>query len=196
MRRLTKTAVLALGLCAAAVLPASAAPPAVGGPKGASMAFGFTATGPQQHVLAETAGNQLPGNIDPEVTDTCTAPRCHAFPFAVAATTKGAKTAEVSAQISWASPTSRFWLQLMDVTKEPSSVAQCFTFYLSAGPSATVRETLKVGHKYAVWVSVEQVAGLSEAVKGIVHAPAKDVAPASRISGADPTGLFLSPCQG
>ena len=83
MRRLTKTAFLALALCAAAVLPASAAPPTVGGPKGASLAFGFTATGPQQHLLAETAGSTVPGNPDSEVTDTCVAPRCYAFAFAL-----------------------------------------------------------------------------------------------------------------
>lgn len=45
-------------------------------------------------------------------------------------------------------------------------------------------------------MTVEQVLGLSEAVTGVVHSPAKDVAPANPIAAADPTDLFLNTCQG
>lgn len=193
MRRLTTMAGLALALGAMTVLPVAAAPPTVGGPRGASMATSFTATGPQAHPIAETTQNNP---VDPGVIATCVAPRCYAFPFKVVATKKGAKSAPVSAQIRWTLPTSRFWLSIRDVTKDPEIVANCFTFFTGAGPSATVRVNLLTSRKYAIWVTVQQVLGASEVVKGAVRAPAKDFAPASPISGADPTGLFLNPCQG
>lgn len=197
MRR-TQLVLTALIASTIAVLPASAGAPTVGGPKAAALAFAFTATGPQQHLLAETAGSAVPMSPDPEQGDTCAAPRCYAFPFNVAGPTKTAKTVEVSSQITWSSPAARFWLQIMDVTtpSAPFSQAACFTFYTSAGPSATVQATLKPSRRYAVWASVEQVAGLTEPVKGVVHAPATDKAPKSPATAADPTGLFLNPCQG
>jgi len=157
------------------------------------MSISFTAPGPQQHFLAETVGTTP---VDPGVDDTCVAPRCYAFPFSVAGATKGAQSVGASAQITWSSPAARFWLSIMDVTKTPVSVGQCYTFYTSAGPSATAEARLKVSKKYALWVSVEQVVGASEVVKGVVNSPAKDKPRVSPLSGADRTGLFFNPCQG
>ncbi len=156
------------------------------------MEFGFTATGPQQHFLAETTGNP----VDPGVDDTCVAPRCYAFPFSAVGATSSAKSVSASAQITWASPVARFWLSVVDVTKAPVAVGQCYSFFTSAGPSATVEAKLLLARKYALWVSVEQVIGASEAVKGVLHVPASDKARVSPLSGADRTGLFLNPCQG
>lgn len=188
MRRLTCSALLATAVCIAAAAPAASAPA-----RATSKSISFVAAGPQQHVIAETVGDTP---ADP-VGDSCVAPRCYAFPFSPAAPTKGAKSVTASAQITWTSPTARFWLSIMDVTKAtPVEVAQCFTFYTSAGPSATVEGRLPVGRKYAVWVSVQQVVGLSEPVKGVVNSPAKDKPRVSPLSGADRTGLFLNPCQG
>lgn len=156
------------------------------------MSFAFTATGPQQHFFAETTATPL----DTGTKESCAVPRCYAFPFVVAGATKSAKSVGVSAQITWSSPVARFWLKVVDVTKAPETVAQCLSFFTSAGPSATVDTRLKVGRKYAIWVPVEQVIGVSESVKGVVHSPNTDKARVSPLSGADRTGLFLNSCQG
>lgn len=194
MRRITCSALLAAVVCVAAAVPAASAPPkAVGGPGAQAMDFSFTATGPQQHFLAETAGTTP---VDPGVGDTCVAPRCYAFPFSAVGATKTAKSVSASAQITWTSPVARFWLSVVDVTKAPVVVGECFSFFTSAGPSATVGAKLFIARKYALWVSVEQVLGASEAVKGVLHVPASDKARVSPLSGADRTGLFLNPCQG
>lgn len=139
MRRLITTALL-ISLCAVAMPPASAKTPSVGGPKSTPLAFHFTATGPQQHFLAETTDT----SFDPEVTESCSPPRCYAFPFTVAPKVKGSTGSRVSSQITWSSRTSRFWLQIVDVTKAPTVQAACFTFFTSAGPSATTDAVLKV----------------------------------------------------
>lgn len=189
MRRITCSAVLAV-----AVFLVAAAPAATAAPKPTSKSFSFVATGPQQHVLAETMGDTPV--VDP--TDgSCVAPRCYAFPFVPGGAKKGTNSVSASAQITWSSPAARFWVSLMDVTKADAvDVASCYTFYTSAGTSATVEGKLPVGRKYAVWVSVQQLVGVSEAVKGVVNSPAKDKPRVSPLSGADRTGLFLNPCQG
>jgi hypothetical protein len=192
MKHPNKTVGLALALCALLAIPAASAPPTLGGSRPTSMAFSFTASGPQAHPLAELSSTP----VDPEVESVCAPPRCHAFPFRVISPIKKAKSVEVSAQIRWTSPTARFWLKVMDVTRDPEILAECFTFFTSAGPSSTVKARAPLGRKLAIWVTVQQVVGASEVVKGVVRAPAKDVAPASPISGLDPTGLFLNPCQG
>lgn len=192
MRRLISSAAIATALCVLMAIPASSATPTVGGPHGASMKFAFTATGPQQHFLAETAST----SVDPEVTDSCAKPRCYSFPFSIAPSKKGLKTASMSAQITWTSPLARFWLHVVDVTKDPEIVASCFSFFASSGPSATVNASLPVARKYAIWVTVQQVIGATEPVKGVLHAPAKDQAPSSPLPTADRTGLFFASCEG
>ena len=155
------------------------------------MPISFTATGPQQHLLAEAIDTP----VDPMVTDTCVRPRCFSFPFTLAKPTKASKSVSVSAQITWSSPASRFWLYLRDLTKA-ETLAECFSFYGSAGPSATTEALMPIGHKLAVWVSVEQVAGSSEKVTGSLTAPAKQKPKGSVLSSADRTGVIFSACQG
>lgn len=197
MRRILTAVTLTslLVLSAAAPTAGAAGPRTVGGPRRASLPISLTAPGPQQHVLAETTEQ----SIDPEPTESCVPPRCYAFPFVVAPLAKGGKGLTASAQITWTSPLSRFWLLIVDTTKSgaPDVVAECFSYYGSAGPSATIESAvLKVGKKYAVWVTVQTVAGPSESVTGALHAPAKDSPRSSALSNADKTGLFMSACQG
>lgn len=197
MRHLTAISLAAAGLAAALAVPSAAAPPMVGGPRKASVPISFTAAGPQQHFLAETFGD-ITKSVDPVVDEACKPPRCHAFPFRAAPTKRTDKSIEVSARVSWAMPTSRFWLSIVDVTKpaDPVTVAQCFTFYVAAGSSASVQTRLPVNRRWAVWVSVEQVLSTSEKVTGAIQSPPKNGPKTSALGAAPPEAqLFLHPCQ-
>ena len=199
MRRIALSALLlAAGVLSA--LPASSATPTVGGVKKASMSYAFTTTGPQAHFLTETIGT-TPVDKEPldEANPQCVKPRCYAFPFAVAPLTKTAKSVAVSSQITWTSPTSRFWLYVVDVTKHPTSVASCYSYYAAAGTSATVEARLPLKKKYAIWVTAQQVVTPTESVKGSLKAPGTHKPVASPVKTVqDPSGIGIGPaaCQG
>jgi hypothetical protein len=146
---------------------------------------------PQQHLLAETdEGNP----VDPDVTlTTCAYPRCYAFPFTVKPARGVSPRTSLSVKVSWTLPTSRFWLKLVDLNKKTPVVrAECSTYYVTAGTSATVRvSSLKPG-KYAAWVTAQQVVA-PDTLTGVVSFPGKDT------PGADPAPspgeLFVSGCN-
>jgi len=188
MRRLPLllTAIVA----AVSALPAQgAAAPALDGKKVKGFAFTAAASSPQQHLLAETVENP----VDAEPTTECVAPRCYAIPFTVAPAKGLNPKTPLSAQIAWTLPTSRFWLELVDVGKKtPNIKAACFSYYVTAGTKATVRvPSIKPG-KYAIWVTVQQLAA-PDTVTGSVAFPATHTVPAN--PGPATSELFVNGCN-
>jgi hypothetical protein len=177
-------------LAAFAALPASAGTPVLDGKKVTTYAFTGAVTGPQQHVVAETIGT-VPG-VDDEVVGSCVAPRCLAFPFDVKPARGVAPKTPISAKVTWGLPTTRLWLTLVDVTAKNSHRAECFTYYVTNGTTATVRaSSVKPGHRYAVWAIVEQSVA-PDTFSGTVSFPAKDTVAAGPVPS--PADVFVNGC--
>jgi hypothetical protein len=184
---------LVVAAIAATALPSSAAgKPVLDGKKAKSFAFSQAVSTPQQHIVAETAGDVPP--VDAYVTNSCVAPRCYAFPFDLRPAKGVSATSPLSAQISWTLPTTRIWLQVMDVTKKtPVTKAECWSYYTTAGTSAVARlKSVKPGAKYAIWVVVQQVVA-PDTVKGTVAFPGTHTPKAS--PGPSPSELFVNGCN-
>jgi hypothetical protein len=175
-----------------AAVPASAGTPALDGRKVKALAFTTSLSTPQTHLVSETYGD-VPG-VDEEVTTTCAMPRCYAFPFDVKPAKGVSERTPLSVKISWTSRTTRLWLQLVDITGGKVSVkAECFSFYVTNGTSATVRvKSVKPGHRYAAWVEVQQLVA-PDTVTGSVTFPG--TATVADNPAPSPSELFLNGCN-
>lgn len=185
--RILVAALLATALAGA--VPAQAGDPVLDGKRKKSLPFTFAVADPQQHLLAETAGNP----VDPEPAD-CAKPRCLAVPFAIRPAKGVGDRTPLSARITWTSPTTRLWLQLVDVTgKTPVVKEACFSFYVTAGTAATIRAgSVKPGHRYALWIT-EQTVVAPDTVTGLVSFPATHTVKAN--PGPSPSELFANGCN-
>jgi hypothetical protein len=183
---------LVAALAAFACVPASAAGvPVLDGKKAKSFAFTAPVTGPQQHVVAETYGT-VPG-VDEEVSNSCVAPRCVAFPFDVRPARGVDPHTPLSAKITWGQRTTRLWLDLVDVTAKNSVKAECFSYYVTNGTSATVRiASVKPGHRYAVWAIVEQSVA-PDTVSGTASFPGTDKPGTGPVPS--PGDIFVNGCN-
>jgi hypothetical protein len=181
---------MTLAAVVATALPSSAGGAVLDGKKVRSVAFKFSATGPQQHVLAETAEN----DVDPGVTNKCAPPECFAVPFTLRPAKGVSPKTPVSARITWTLPTSRFWLMIVDVTKKtPVIKAECYSFYVTAGTAATVvAKNLSAGKKYEVWATAQQVIA-PDTITGSIAYPATHKVAAN--PGPFPTELFVNGCN-
>ena len=182
-----------LAVAVAAVLlgssPAHAGGATLDGKKTKTLSFRFALSDPQAHPLAETIEN----DVDLAPSESCAKPRCYAVPFAVRPAKGLSARTPLSVKITWTLPTTRLWLQLMDVTKAPAVRTACFSFYVTAGRSATVRlDKVKPDRKYAVWVTVQQLAA-PDTVSGVVAFPGKHT-PASS-PAPFPADLFVNGCN-
>ncbi len=183
---------LVAALSAFALVPASAgAPPVLDGKRVRSFAFTAAVPGPQQHVVAETVGT-VPG-VDDEVSGSCVAPRCLAFPFDVRPARGVDARTPLSATITWGQRTTRLWLDLVDVTAKNSVKAECYSYYVTNGTSATVRvSSVKPGHRYAVWALVEQSVA-PDTVSGTASFPGGPAPAAGPVPA--PGDIFVNGCN-
>lgn len=171
-----------------AALPAhGAAAPVLDGKKATSFAFSQAVADPQVHVLAETVANP----VDTEPTTSCVAPRCYEFAFTVKPARGLNPKTPLSAEISWSLPSTRLWLVLMNLDKK-SEKARCSTFFVTAGTSAVIRATSLKPGRYAIWVTVQQLAA-PDTVTGSVAFPAT-ATPAAN-PGPAGTELFVHGCN-
>lgn len=184
--------VVALLACLAALPAEGAGTPVLDGKGKKELRFTLALSDPQQHLLAETVDN--PVDVSPETTGRCEKPRCYAVPFNVRHARGVSPRTPLSVRISWTLPTTRLWLLVQDVTKKtPVTKGQCFSFYVTAGTSATVRlSSVKPDRKYAVWVTVQQLAA-PDTVTGTVSFPARHTVAAN--PGPAPTELFANGCN-
>lgn len=190
MRRVLPLVAAAVALAA---VSASAGTPVLDGKRAKSFAFTSAVGGPQQHLVAETYGTV--DGVDEEVTDSCVAPRCYAFPFDVRPAKGVDPKTPISAKVTWGLRTTRLWVSLMDVTnaKAPASRADCYSFYVTNGTSAVVRApSVKPGHKYAIWVAVQQSVA-PDTLSGTVSFPGTDTPGAN--PGPSPSELFVNGCN-
>ncbi len=185
-------AAVVLTTMVATAVPAHAASPVLDGKKKKSLPFTLALADPQQHLLAETLENDV--DPSPEATGTCAKPRCYAVPFTVKHGKGVSDRTPLSARITWTLPTTRLWLMLVDVTgKSPVVKAECFSFYVTAGTSAVVRtNSVKKGHRYAVWVTAQQVVA-PDTVTGSVTFPATAEVPDN--PATSPSELFVNGCN-